>query len=459
MVEQASEKWFTTVSQFSKDKYYDSLLFYDSKKNGVLTRKEELIKILDSETITKTLGNSIEILRYECPDHDEILITCYIDKHPERLENAENEETLHLYSRGIGIRTINLKETYYQCSAMEKHVMGCEGCVRETKSPGCDIKNSFTNGIPPDIIGEAEIHGLRNRKTAINGFTFISPRLTRTEPFQKSGRVANEHDFTEIDHWSEVASRGSVEKARIDRFIKDSCSSCMAKEECHGPYSEFERAHFQYCKGAYPTTEDKAVKHLLDNYSIPYSDGELNELIDNLGSGEFRLKGNRFKVLLDFEVIKDELVFGWRYLTSPSGISRVDNIKNAVEMVIDTNNINPETPKIKITDECKALMICSGMIKHSPSSRQIWHKTKYPVLQKTIDSRCTSKPLVTFGFGYNTMKKKRGRYLPYTLEIKSLLEFMEFYSHIPGLPQTVGVLGSKDGHTSNRAAKAAFSAS
>lgn len=166
------------------------------------------------------------------------------------------------------IQTVNLRQRYNACRSLIK-AMGCEHCPE--KGIAC-LKRSLPGDHGPIALehddrsdDEEAKKILKNRKTKIGAFTYISPKLTIPEnnTFVPSFRHADDHDFSQININSEKISSGVKKAADGRQFKKKHCSGCALRPECNS---------YRSCVGPYGSDE-KIAKHVLASYESKLKEG------------------------------------------------------------------------------------------------------------------------------------------------------------------------------------------
>lgn len=144
----------------------------------------------------------------------------------------------------------------------------------------------------------------------------------------------------------------------------------------------------------------------------------------------------------DFEVQREELIFGFRRYTAPTRkIMPVKTVEEANAMLSKAST--PLRPKAygvpaKIDDRTKALLCCTGRITHSPKNNGAWHITEYPTMYREVlttgDTIKNYAPIIKLQFGHTYWNKNsKGRFLKWTYTIKNFKDVFEYYKKIYGV--------------------------
>lgn len=192
------------------------------------------------------------------------------------LDKAPDNCFLYIVKEG-SVQHINLQEVYYSCLLPHRQLVGCIECVKEMEDTpkDCVIKKALKqDAATSHIETEDLLDQFQNRKTMLGPFTYISPRLTSTEYFQKTLRDEDEHDFKMIEDNSAMITQGLHERQRVKLFRKTYCSNCFINSVCY---------HSSYCSGTYDKTSGDATATILSQVHIPYTDDQLSYLLAHCG--------------------------------------------------------------------------------------------------------------------------------------------------------------------------------
>jgi hypothetical protein len=444
-------KWFT-IAKLKNDKSsdFDALLFCDLKKTGWLLQQKNITKLMQTAEVQTALGTAVLWHTYDLDASDELILsnnlTTLIDATNDSLINTEIDVCIN----GAEYKTINLQECYQTCTRMEKLVVGCPDCLTNNLSSGCAFKHAYTSHPPNSLLHLRGVDTFINRKTSIGDFTYISPRLTREEPFQKNCRKFDAHDFTNIEHWSNIAKEANTTKARVNRFIKNTCSQCHVQPVCFAQYGNLKK-DVKWCAGHYPKEEESLIQKLLETTKITYSDEELTRLVNVEARNIYKLPTGEF-VMWDFVVEREELTFGFRRYTSPTrSVIPVQTLEEANAMLSKTTSplrAKQYNAPAKMSHRAKALLCCTGRITHSPRMTGAWHVTEYPVMYKELKTvmqdEHTYVPVIELHFGHTYYNRNsKGRFLRWTHTVRNFKDVFEYYKKIHGVYQIPSEHGRK----------------
>ena len=226
------DRVFTIASQITDDGPL-SLLFSSLKQDPRVLDKHHIAKIVEDPAFKDLMGDcGLVVVKEKEPYpvleiHASKLVTDVED-----MENAEPEDSITFYVRGKGLQEINLQDNYYGCTLPQKIMVGCNECIAKgPTSRDCDVKRCILIGRNSKSPEQAKTL-LKNCKTRIGGFTYIGPRLTAPKPFEKSLRPPSQHDFSQVEHRSGIASDAVQERVRYKKFQEESCAKCIVKDSC-----------------------------------------------------------------------------------------------------------------------------------------------------------------------------------------------------------------------------------
>jgi len=304
----------------------------------------------------------------------------------ELLERADKHTTAVVHTPENGIQEINLHDVYYSCLLPQKSILGCRRCYEEEEDNPKDC--IFKRLRSSEITAADLISKLKNRKTKIGGFTYLSPRLTLAEDFGNTFRPSGWHDFGVIDYKSEQISKGRKEQTRFRRFEKEACSQCFVRETCHDQRSRDTR---RWCDGPYPKTAGDATVEILRRVHIPFTDEELAFLLAN--SYKLNKRYRRCIYWTTFGIgwknpRGSSLLFGVHRHTLPwKDIEFFDNFTEAEAFILEYGEDHTPTLELPINPELKAVLIELARFYRSPTNRGKWRRTTYPLLGITQSYR------------------------------------------------------------------------
>ncbi len=147
------------------------------------------------------------------------------------------------------IQDIDLRQRYNNCRSLLKAV-GCNECPE--KGMAClsrELSVQARETLPDRAEDEDTFkETLKNRKTTVGAFTYISPSLTIPDDhhFVPSLRHYEDHDFENIETNSEKISEKNKRTAADRKFKQENCSRCPLQKSC---------TSFRSCAGPYPSSD------------------------------------------------------------------------------------------------------------------------------------------------------------------------------------------------------------
>lgn len=328
---------------------------------------------------------------------------------------------------------IDLRTRYNGCTSLIKAV-GCEHCDLRgmaclKQSLGKDIKlENFGRGKDEDDIKEL----LKNRKTKIGAFTYISPRLTIPDRhyFVPSLRHADDHDFSMIDTNSANIGARNKEIAVHQRFKKKHCSVCPVQKNC-GAYRS--------CRGPYPS-EAEIAKRFIDEHLPSIENSELLkpwQFWAVARCGNYRARYNRYEITIHgLEKHYRYGQAGWRAVVfrTKRDLCRVTEIDNYEELRKLFPNLPDEETALKYPENWGrpkndiATALYLRLTDFSETTRRFsagWGKTTYGILSKRLENH------------YVQVQYCGARYERHATELKNFADFFSQISHKLGVPQQV----------------------
>jgi len=371
-------KVFTVASTFSHDEDGASNLLFSVLGEDYIYNRETMDAIVNDPLFQKIMGQGGVLVRIDNKNTPTILATPQVEKYAvRRMEQAGKDERILVFHPKEGIKTIDLYETYFNCTLPHKVIIGCVDCLTKDTGRPCEIKRldedfGEEGGLSPHEVTQE----LKSRKDTVGGFTYVSPRLTSPDPISRTFRETAYHDFTEIEYNSEKASKGLKERWRRKRFGEEVCPQCLIREACKNTYYNWPR---KYCTGPYAYTQAKAIKKVVDDTRIPFTNKQL--LFLALNSGRLDKRYNRCKYWVTFRSQWDRgLRFGLcRYATGH--FEAFDSFEEAEEVIRSCINRPAEIDEYKpLTRLEKAVLIELSKRNQSPVNVSRWHRTYYDVL-------------------------------------------------------------------------------
>lgn len=163
----------------------------------------------------------------------------------------DDVEILHVNVTG-DVRKIKLRDHYNACRSLLKAI-GCHLCPSNGNACLLNAPELATTGVFARKPGDIK-NRLKHGKTKLGEYTYASPVMTKSEDFDSGLRGPGDHDFSQIERWTEM--RGpAAKKAAVSRsFRKTNCTRCPLGKVCK---------QFKYCKGPYPP-EPEIIKQVMD---------------------------------------------------------------------------------------------------------------------------------------------------------------------------------------------------
>ena len=202
-------KWFTycDLSDYAHDYEHKFALIFGSDCNDEPVTPEEVRILVADPKVRDALGSVF--FAYSTHTHSS---TFFILSRETWLLPLPDHATLDtpsaaMYVHGVR-REYNLKQRYADCRSLFKAV-GCAKCPDNGDT--CRARQ-----IEEAYVKDPENHGIdktdfKHKVTKIGDFTFASPVMTHTCGrrggfFQKAYRSIKQHDFKQIDYWTELRS-------------------------------------------------------------------------------------------------------------------------------------------------------------------------------------------------------------------------------------------------------------
>lgn len=351
-----------------------------------------------------------------------------------------------VWTPGAGGVVYDPSNVYYDCMLPQKLVLGCVRCIQDALSSQREqteptpqkhlcslaqvyITNWCTDGISAGTMQDV----LKNRKTQVGGWTYISPRLTASASFAKSLRPAHDHDFLEIKRRSEHVKQGLAERNRRSTFKKTVCPKCICNPHCNKVSTYYSKRytrkwdwHQISCKGVYPKNEKACTVAMYKNLKGTQWRKWSPELLARIAvnSGTTNMRYSRRIAVLGM---------------SPDGSvvlrSKVNNnvlwrSKDAAEVsdVLSTYTSNLSATALTKGQVC--LLAACHQIRWSPTRNSGWHSTQYAF------------KYVEYSSGYSVFrlmfhhKSRWNNCLPWDCRICSVVDLYELFNTIPLCPQT-----------------------
>ncbi len=350
-----------------------------------------------------------------------------------RMGLSDPDESILIFQPGEAIKEINLHEAFYTCTLPHKIIVGCETCNAVDASRICPVRALALRQDEADVnttAGDAACE-LRSRKDSIAGYTYVSPKLTAIKNFAKTYREVEAHDFEEVEDRSAIIRQGLQERGRYRRFKKTACANCLVQKGCHNVQCSQD---IKYCTGPYIGSEAEAVKTVLAQGEIPFSDKELRYLLVN--SGPLRVRYNRCIYWTTFSFHRRTLQFGLSRYTQGDFIP-IPTFKEAREIIQNYSRERQETEMPPLTPLRKALLLELASKYYSPVQVSRWHKTQYSVLGVTYD-RYSGKLRLNFKFnsyGGPHSYRPDGLLLPWGVSAANFDDIFEEYTMFDNLQQ------------------------
>jgi len=403
-----------------------ALLFH--KENERFT-EAELGAIASNPTCRKLMGDLALMTRTPCNGGEELLLSRELDRLAiAQMPSAAAGETVLLFEPLAGLRQVNLRDVYYKCTLPHRTIVGCVDCLLLDTKGSCELKKLWNVMEEEDIATEAcdAVGMLNSRKSKIEGFTYVSPSLTRDQDFVTPYRHHKNHDFSCVEGNSEIVRKGLRERGRARRFVKNACSTCLVKDACD---RSAECSHIKYCRGPYAETAEEANSKVVEAAKIPFTEKQLMFLA--LNSGKLQKRYERCIYWATFrynQYIYRGMSFGLCRATTGE-YTPFKTFKEAEAVIRKCNASVVEVEKReKLTVEQKAVLIELAKAHQSPAYRGGWNTRHYDTLGIEFNQWGGSWDLrfkynSSGGYGYRT----DGMLLPWMVDAKTLADVFQHY--------------------------------
>lgn len=217
------------------------LLFHDTEEDlhqvdlEKLQQSSELDAIFPNHCflslVTLTVGNT---------KRSYVLVTM----HPGMYPTPDKADTFGIPMRVCGRpEFLYLRHKFNGCRSLIKNALGCAKCPDNGLS-------CLKLGLPSTWDCE-EMNKLRNMKTQIAGFTYVSPVLTRQDHFEFTERDWVCHNFDLVAPNHKMRVENAQEAAATRNFRKKACNVCPLKGFC----KRWE-ARPTHCNGPMPSSDE-----------------------------------------------------------------------------------------------------------------------------------------------------------------------------------------------------------
>lgn len=358
------------------------------------------------------------------------------------------------YKKGSPRLDLDFKQILFDCKLPHKTMGGCLECFNLNTPYVCDAKKAHRNMSAAEK--EYYVAGtdytspqyllplLINRKTKVGDYTYISPALTKTNPFQPTLRPPEDHDFTEVSTWSSIRQDATREATRIRQFKKTECSRCLYREPCE---TRCESHEVQGCPGPYVNSpgHETPEDEILATTFTEYSPVQLNNLLKHY-AGPLPFLVDRKQQSFTCKVEHSELVFGLvriTYKPERAGEFTPLHIDDVMKLCLRLRKHKPKLPLLgegePLPKNLQALLIELATISHSPTRYGIWHQTPYEPLYIRRETKWCDELKVFYRF--NTYRKEHGSWeTPWGFSARTLGDVYEYYGKLESLKKTLAPL-------------------
>jgi len=429
-------KMFTVTAAEDQDGDSACALFFHKDGEDVT---EEEINAIAKDPLCRSLMGDYGVMtcdRYEKDDYSEILVSREVrDLVVPRLEKAQPEDTVILFTPNNEPERIRLQDVYYGCKLPRRAIIGCDNCFESETKTNCVFKDCWEpmENADVDVTVADAIQSLKNRKSMIAGFTYLSPMLTRDTHFVSPYRHHTNHCFSCVEENSSIARQGLKERGRLRRFRENACSKCLVREACH---HTAEGRYIKLCKGPYVDTEKEANATVVKNAKVPFTNKQL--LFLALNSGELDARYNRRIYWATFRYTSHGLTFGLCRKTTGK-FERIETFEEAEKIIRQCNNVVFEVKNFKaLTLQQKAVLIELARAHYSPVQRGRWHRTQYEALGIEY-SQWNNSWTLYFKFnssGSSYAYRPYGMRLTWDINAKTLEDVFREYLNLESLEKT-----------------------
>ena len=331
-----------------------------------------------------------------------------------------------------GLNEIDLRQRYNNCRSLIKAV-GCTECP--DKGLVC-LRRGVPDTVEMPVVdhsGDSDIfkETLKNRKTTVGAFTYISPTLTIPDDhhFVPSLRHYEDHDFGNVESNSDKISTRNKTIAADNKFKKENCSVCPLKKSCTA---------FRNCAGPYPPSKDVTAQ-LLDTWApkltepSPFTPWQFWALAMLGGVHGVYSRSSRSRYAVVLHGLRHSSRDGWGcdVWRAKGDISHLTTVRDYQTLRAVFENVLPETEEQAIkrgltrpeNDEAVALYLM--LTEHSRSGRHRggWGGDYYGLLYKELTNAGVR------------IKYSGPRYTRYSVVIDSYATYFKEISHRIGVSQ------------------------
>ena len=310
-------------------------------------------------------------------------------------EKKYEEILLKMEDKPLGTGT--LKQIMDSCYLPHKYVMSCTDCAtssyskeQEVSDHDCIIKqivqrtapkgyrwnSSIDNGVNTEEL--AEDFELKNGKTQINDFVYISPAMTGGAGIHARVRGISKHFFTEIQGAADCRSEAQVERKRFKDFREKVCITCGVHKTCEQYSHEYSQ---RTCEGPYPKDQKEMVRTIIQGVKNPFTVPQIRYLLAN--SGLFYKRYKRCIVYGTLSTDPQGICFAIRRKTCPwarNDMKIFTNFKEAQQFIKEYGSDSQDKYITPLTKELLATLYEAVYYNYSPTYTGRWRSTSYPVL-------------------------------------------------------------------------------
>lgn len=426
---------FTVVAARGKEDGGVSLLFTFLHDSPMLLSEwstKLLTEIATDPLVSDILGPNFYVTYIEhAPTRRVIIATNDVMEHAVPvMENPllSTKEHLSVLCKDGEISSIDLAKTYLNCTKPHRIIVGCSECSQqELRMEDCIIRHTgdkaWTDVWNSDLYtAEKARKILKNRKTKIAYFTFISPKFTQDDAFGPYYRDLVDHDFMQVYPQMLKQKRKDMEPKRYRRYEKEVCTVCaMAKycgrpKECPGPYKATEKELVEECLKKFPQSRQR------------FTYKQILFLLYNSGALPRTFQRKKCWATLAYTRDKPGMRFILRRISNCSDVHDLgdtfDEIVDNMEKLGIAKEVPTEMPKLERREMAYLHeLLC---YKNSPTRHGRWHPTQYNVLGITFDWGYWGGRL-HLNFSTNTWRDwaKDGWICPWTVNPKSYMDLWD----------------------------------
>lgn len=317
--------------------------------------------------------------------------------------DARDHTKILLKIKDKSLGEISTKQILAECYLPQKYSMSCNECITKVHTPeqaaskhNCILKQMIpfagthydrnpviNNGIYVKDL--AEDFGLKHGKTKINEFVYISPVMTGRPGILQKIRPIEDHFFDRVQEAANCRAGAQRERKRYSDFRKEVCSTCGVHKTCENNFDDRSR---RFCKGPYPKNQKEIIQKIVQNTRNPFTVPQLRYLLAN--SGILPKRYNRFIVAATLTMYNNQLCFAIRRKTKPHAYDNIlytSDFREARTLIQKYGNDFNGKNIAPLTQERLAILYEAANRDYSPTYRNNWRTTSYPVLYIESDGK------------------------------------------------------------------------